>query len=113
MRHGSDGFTLIEVLIALLLLSTMALALTQTLIGTQHAQTVSAQWSHATQLAVEGIEQFRAGHTLTAVPADKGFERSGDVTPWDGHPGLYRLEVTVSWNDGEPRRLQLITLARR
>jgi prepilin-type N-terminal cleavage/methylation domain-containing protein len=113
MRRLRNGFTLVEVLIALLLLSATALALTQTLLGTQHTRAVGEKWMHATQLAVEGIERFRAGHALGAVPPNGGFERSGDVTPWDGHPGLYRLEVTVSWNDGEPRRLQLITLARR
>ena len=113
MRGQERGFTLVEVMMAMLVLATMALALTQTLTSTQRARATSEKWMHATQLAVEGIEQFRAGHPLGAIANGGDFERAGTVAPWDGHPGLYRLQVTVSWNDGEPRRMQLTTLARR
>ena len=66
----------------------------------------------ATQLATAGIEQLRARHALGPVDASTGFTRTGSTAAWSGHPGLLRLEVTVSWNDGAPRQLQLTTLAR-
>ena len=108
-----QGFTLVEVTVALALLSVIALGLTNTLVSAQQARTSSERWMLATQLAAEGIEQLRAGHALAAVRAGAGFDRSGTVAPWNGHLGLSRIEVTVTWSDGGPRRVQLITLARQ
>ena len=107
------GFTLIELMVALLLLSVAALALTTTLVSTRRALTLSAQWMRAAQLASEGIEQVRAGQVPDAGPTVDGFNRAATVTPWNGHAALQRLEVTISWYDGEPHTFQLSTLARR
>ena len=107
------GVTLIEVLVAVVLLSTMALALTQTLIASQRARAVSERWIQATQLAAEGLEQLRAGHALRPLRNAGDFERRGEVTAWHGHDGLLLLAVTVSWNDGAPQECQLSTLVRR
>lgn len=101
---------------AVLLLSVIALGLTDTLIAAQRARVVSAHWMQATELAAEGIEQLRAGRQLAAVRGAFGFERSGSAGLWHGHAGLYRLEVTVSWKDSQdsqPRTFRLVTLARR
>jgi len=107
------GFSLVETMVATLLLSAIALAVTQTLVGALRARARSERWMQATQLATEGMEQLRAGHALGAVAFSTGFERSGSVTPWTGHPGLQHVEVTVSWNDGEPHSFQLTTLVRQ
>jgi prepilin-type N-terminal cleavage/methylation domain-containing protein len=112
-RPAHRAFTLVEVMIALVLLSSIALAVTSTLVAAQRARAVSENWMHATELAAEGLEQLRAGHSLGAVRGSGQFDRTGSVAAWNGHAGLYRLEVTVTWNDGEPRHLQLVTLARR
>lgn len=98
---------------AVLLLSAIALGLTRTLVGAQRARAVSEKWMQATQLAAEGIEQLRAGRTLGPLRIAGGFERSGSATLLTGHAALYRLEVTVSWNDGQPHSMQLSTLVRR
>jgi prepilin-type N-terminal cleavage/methylation domain-containing protein len=112
-RDTSRGFTLIELLIALALLSTVALGLSTTLVTTHRALTASGKWMQAAQLAAEGLEQLRAGQGPVGVHPAGDFERSALVTPWGGHPGLSRLEVTVSWNDGDTHTVQLVTLARR
>ena len=111
--RAESGFTLIEVMIAVLLLSAISLGLTRTLVSTQRARVVSEQWMQATQLAVEGMEQLRARQPLGPIRIPGAFERSAAVEAWGGHPGLDRLEVTVSWNDGEPHNFHLVTLARR
>ncbi len=111
-RPAMTGFTLVEVLMATLLLSTVALGLTSTLVHAQRVRAASERWMLATQLAAEGIEQLRAGQALGPVLA-AGFERSGRTAPWSGHPGLQRLEVAVSWDDGQPHSFQLVTLAHR
>jgi prepilin-type N-terminal cleavage/methylation domain-containing protein len=107
------GFTLIEVLMAVVLLSTMALALTRTLIASQRARAVSERWMQATQLAAEGIEQLRAGQPVGPIRILGDFDRRGEVTPWMGNDRLVRLAVTVSWNDGEAHDFQLTTLMHR
>jgi prepilin-type N-terminal cleavage/methylation domain-containing protein len=113
-RAASEtGFSLVEVMMATLLLSSVALALTQTLVSALQTRARNEQWMWATELATEGIEQLRAGHALLPLAASTGFERSATVMEWNGHPGVQRVEVTVAWNDGQPRRFQLATLVRR
>jgi prepilin-type N-terminal cleavage/methylation domain-containing protein len=109
----SRGFTLIELLIALTVLSVAALSLSTTLVSTHRALAASGKWTQATLLAAEALEQLRAGQMPGDVRLTGAFDRSAQVTPWDGHPGLLRLQVTVSWNDGDTHALQLVTLARR
>lgn len=113
MTSRVRGFTLVEVIIAVFLLSVIALGLTNTLIGAQRARVVSERWMQATQLAAEGIEQLRAGQALEPTRIAGYFDRASRVVAWNDHPGLSRLEVTVSWNDGAPRSFQLTTLVRR
>jgi prepilin-type N-terminal cleavage/methylation domain-containing protein len=107
------GFTLIEVLVAVLLLSTMALTLSRTLIASQRARATSERWTQAAQLAAEGVEQLRTGQALGPVRIPGDFGRRAAVTAWNGHDRLVQLVVTVSWNDGSAHDFQLSTLARR
>jgi len=106
------GFTLIETLMAVLLLSTMALTLTRTLIAAQRGRATSERWMQAAQLAAEGIEQLRAGHAL-GPPRSGDCDRRGEVVAWNSHERLVRLVVTVSWNDGAAHEFQLSTLVHR
>ncbi len=113
-RHpAAPGFMLIELMIALVLLSAAALALGSTLLSTQHALAASRRWVGAAQLAADGLEQLRAGQPPGPVRDAAEFARAVAVTPWSGHVGLQRLEVTVTWNDGESHTVRLVTLARR
>jgi prepilin-type N-terminal cleavage/methylation domain-containing protein len=111
------GFTLIEVLVAVLLLSMMALSLTRTLMVSQRARATSERWTQAAQLAAEGIEQLRAGHPLGPIRVPGEFSRRAEVAAWNGHAGLVRLVVTVSWHDGAAAaaapEFRLSTLVRR
>ena len=113
LLHRAAGFSLVEVTVALLLLVIMALGLSSTLIAAQRARADSERWMQATQLAAEGMEQLRAGHALAPVTIPGDFTRSSSITPWSNHPGLYRLEVTVTWMDYPSRSFRLLTLARR
>jgi|SRR5579862_2515714 len=110
---GRRGFTLVEVLVAVALLSLMAVTLTETLIASERARAISERWTQAAQLAAEGIEQLRAGQSLAPIRVPGAFVRRASVTPWNGHDGLVEVAVSVSWNDGAPHDLQLHTLERR
>ena len=112
-RWTQAGFSLVEVMVATLLLSAIALAVTQTLVNALQVRARSERWMQAMQLATEGIEQLRAGHSLRSLPAGSGFERTSTTVAWGGRPGVQRLDVTIAWNDGERRTFQLTTLARQ
>jgi len=113
MRGLPGGFTLVELLVALLVLSVAALGLSSTLASTGRALSLSRKWMQATQLATEGMEQLLAGQVPAPTGGAGGFERSVATASWNGHPGLQQVEVTVSWNDGEAHTFRLVTLARR
>ena len=115
MRYpqSAAGFTLVEVLMVLLVLSTTALALSNTLTSAHHTLGNSGRWMRAIELAAAGMEQVRAGQTLRPLDADAPFQRSSQIQPWPGHSDLYRVEVTVSWDDGESQQFRLSTLMRR
>jgi prepilin-type N-terminal cleavage/methylation domain-containing protein len=112
-RRSAAGFTLIEVLAAVGLLSIIALALAKTLVTSMRSAMASGRWIRATQLAAEGMERLRAGDAPTTVAAFGEFERQAAVTTWSGNPRLFRLEVSVTWNDGESHVVRLVSLARR
>jgi len=106
------GASLVELLVATVLLSMIALGLTSTLLAAQRARAISERRMQATLLAAEGIEQLRAGHALGPVRL-AGFERSAAVAPWANHNGLVRIDVTITWNDGQDRQYQLSAVAPR
>ena len=112
-RGAPAGFSLVEMMVATLLLSAIALAVTETLVSAARARARNERWMQATQLATEGIEQLLAGHPLRPLPERSTFERRSTVSPWNGHSGVQRLEVSVSWDDGEAHLMRLATLARQ
>ena len=111
--HDEAGFTLVEVLVAVGLLAVIALALAQTLATSLRSAVASGRWMRATQLAAEDMERLRAGDAPGAIAAAGEFERQAAVVPWAGNARLLRLEVSVTWNDGEAHGIQLVSLARR
>ena len=110
-----SGFTLIEVMVALLLLSMFALGLTSTFARTQRTLRVSEQWMQAVQLAAEGLEQLRAGQAPGPLrfTGPIVYQRTATAEPWGDHLGLQYLEVTVTWDEGDAHLFRLATLARR
>ena len=67
-RGAADGFTLIEVLVALLLLALGALGAGATMLTARRAGLQSALASHATQLAAQAGESMRANLPAMAAP---------------------------------------------
>lgn len=105
MNSGRSGFTLIETLVAIVILGIGLLAMaatsgaiTTTLVGSRGA-------TQATQLANLRIEQLRALSRSTATPCTaSGFASSGAAVVTQG--------ITVSWVvpvSGASRRVRVIT----
>ena len=107
--HADAGFTLIEVLFAFALLATVSAALTTSLLQALHARATSRDLLVATQLASDAIEQMRLG-LIPGQGVDRRFERQVHVTAIADMPSINRIEVSVSWNDGQSRQIHLTTL---
>lgn len=107
--RARTGFSLLEVIVALFLLSTASLAVTSTLVAAQRSQRTSERWLLAVQLAADGVEQLRAGLPLAPLPAAGGFERSGGLASEATRPAVAEVEVTVRWDDDGPRAYRLAT----
>jgi len=113
MRVGEGGVTLIEVIVAVLLLSVIALGLTTTLTQSQHGLRGGGQLLRAIALASAAMEQMRAGQMPAALAPEDGFTRTAKMSPWDGHPGLYRIDVSVEWTSDAAHSYTLSSLVQR
>lgn len=105
------GFTLIEVVVALLIFAVGATALAQTVVLTQHLRASSARWQRGLELAEQRLESLRAGERSEEAGSFGAFTRSWTSGPYVV-PGLDRLDVTVTWDDHGAQRLVLTTLQR-
>ena len=110
---GHAGFTLVEVLAALVVFALAAAAATQTLVTAHRARSTAADLMHATQLAVERMERVRAGDRAADGGAAGRFERSWSSASASSAADLERVDVTVAWVDHGRRALTLSCLMRR
>ncbi len=92
--YDPRGFTLIEVIVALGLLATVAAASTQTLVAARRIEAELKRWRQAQLLATDAIELARAGREAEARSAPDGWRRTVDVHP-GGLPGLVVIDVEV------------------
>lgn len=102
------GFTLLEVVIALALLSLVAAASTRTLIAARRVGHELTRWRHAHALAVEGLELARAGMPARLWELDGDWTRRVTVRP-GGLPGVEAVDVEVRANTGSGPRVRLST----
>lgn len=133
LHHRPErGFTLIEALIALVVLSVGMLALTGLHVGLARHADLARQRTEATQLAQSKLEELRGfeqiaaapgrlsyaalagGEDLPAIASNTRFERRWQVSG-DGDATERRLEVRVEWTDrsGDAAGVQLLTLVAR
>jgi|MudIll2142460700_1097286.scaffolds.fasta_scaffold141524_3 prepilin-type N-terminal cleavage/methylation domain-containing protein len=109
---GNGGFALIEILIATLIFSIVALGLTQTIVSAQEARRTSERWMRATQLAEELMERVRAGERGGPPEVIGLFTRSWRAQAFSGNLALSRIDVTVTWSDRRPQQFVLSALVR-
>jgi prepilin-type N-terminal cleavage/methylation domain-containing protein len=109
---GVRGFTVIELLVALVVFAALAGALAQTLVRAQRVRASSALWLRATALAEERLERLRAGDRSEDAAPIGPFTRAWRAEPAAAAPGLERRDVEVTWEDHGPRRFVLSALAR-
>lgn len=88
--RGSRGLTVVELVVALLLLSVGLVTLAAAMPPALHAVVAGGRQATATLLAQQAIEQVRTGSPETLCTLDTG----GGFAPVTGHTGfLRRIEV--------------------
>jgi len=112
MVRGGAGFTVIELLVAVVIFAVLATGLAHTLAQAQQARASSARWLRATQLAEERLERLRAGERSDDAARLGEFTRTWRSEPSAVAPGLERLDVEVVWEDRGEQRFVLTALAR-
>src|SRR2546422_8010015 len=91
------GLTLLEVMLALVVLSLVALGYLQLFQGSHRLVTAAREWSRAVAYAEDASERARlSGPSFLGTPAESlpgGFRREITSRPWQ--PGLRLVTVTV------------------
>jgi Tfp pilus assembly protein PilV len=89
--------TLLEVLVALLILSVVVAGYLELFHGSHLLLARSRVWSQAMVYAADGMEQAKLGDSR-AVSLPGGFRREVATATWE--PGLEMITVTVTLPDG-------------
>lgn len=114
----TKGFTLIEVLIAMIILSVALLAIIGMFITGVDGVSFGDRITSAVTLAQEKMEELVGLDYSEPTFWDGGPEKIGTITRiWqvkrdDPFPGMATIRVTVSWRDksNKPRNIALVTM---
>jgi prepilin-type N-terminal cleavage/methylation domain-containing protein len=101
---GKKGFTLIEVLIAVVLLSIAVVSLGQFMANYQNATSKSTLLSTMTTIAKERIELIRGDPRYTTLVSRYATGASADTTGFPGYSMIRRRTFAVRDQSGTPAR---------
>ncbi len=113
MAAHRGGFTLIEVVVAMLLFAIGAAALAQTLVIAQRTRASSARGLQALALAEQRLERWHAGERDEEAVQVGPFTLRARGAAFDGVADLEHVAITVEWHDRGPQHLALAGLLRR
>jgi type IV pilus modification protein PilV len=118
LSKKSKGFSLIEVLVALVILSISLLALAGLMVQSTKNSSWGSHLTEAATLAQDILERFRAVRPQTDIPegtnndqvtAASGvtYTRTWTVTT-NGDSTLRNISITVTWTDSIPHSITII-----
>jgi len=110
MRRNKRGFTILEVMVAILILSIGILGLAPLFVISMYGNSFSNEMTRANLLATEKIETLKGFSNFSPIPyteTETGLEgiftrqtRVDDSTSDASVPvGVYAIQMTVSWID--------------
>lgn len=98
------GFTLIETMVALVLLTIAVLSLGRFMASFQNSTTKSTALTVATTVAIERLQLTRSDPRYTRLIALYGTPPSSDTTGFPGYPTMHRQTFIVRDQTGAPAR---------
>ena len=116
--HGQFGFSLVEMLAALVILGLALGALYQAASGATRNARVSAEYAIATTLAESELDAFvisrpDVGVTQRGRYGDYEWERWVELIPEREESGIGWMRIVVSWSgESQPRTVSLSTIGR-
>ena len=116
--HGQFGFSLLEMLAALVMLGVALGALYQAASGATRNARVSAEYAIATTLAESELDAFvisrpDVGATQRGRYGDYEWERWVELIPEREESGIGWMRIVVSWyGESQPRTVSLSTIGR-
>ena len=116
--HGQRGFSLVEMLAALIILGLALGALYQAASGATRNARVSAEYAIATTLAESELDAFVISRPDVGVVqrgryGDYEWERWVELIPEREESGIAWMRIVVSWSgDSQPRTVSLSTIGR-
>lgn len=115
MTGARRGMTLLEALIALIILGTVAVGMLEVLAGASRVATNAEQWSAAVAYAEAGMETLKldpaAGSSGQVENLGSGFTRRVDVRPWSD-PAFAVVTIDVTLPGGGHHSLTRLRAAR-
>lgn len=112
----SNGFTLIEILVALVILSIAFLALAGLMVQTTKNNSYGGRMTEAATFAQDKLEELRAGSWTTITPGSDrmmgangmDYGRTWNVVTTNGN--LKTITITIDWNDSTPHSIRLLSV---
>jgi type IV pilus assembly protein PilV len=109
---NQKGITLLEVLVAMLILAFGVLGLAPMIVISMYGNSYSNQVTVADAIALDWLEEIKSQYQITPIPYSQSVSgvdgiftrqtRVDDNTTLGSVPaGVYRIQVTVSWTDQE------------
>lgn len=113
-RPGRRGFTIVELLISLFIISFVLLAMSTMVISVMRANSQSKEMARATALLQDKAESLRntaygslgSDSDVTSLPG-VDYTRQWTVT---AYPNYKTILITVSWNSNGPHSVNASTL---
>ena len=121
LSKKSKGFSLIEVLVALVILSISLLALAGLMVQSTKNNSWGSHLTEAATLAQDRLERFRAVRPQTDIPEGTGGTNNDQVTgasgivytrtctvTTNGTGTLRTITITVTWTDSIPHSITIM-----
>ena len=111
----SKGFSLIEVLIALVILSVAFLALAGLMVQTTKNNSFGGRMTEAATFAQDKLEELRAVSWVTITPgSDRKMGSNGMdyARAWnvDTNGNLKTINIAINWNDSTSHSIRLLSV---